>query len=420
MKYLVFLLLLGTTQWSCNLVTDSDFKSNSDRPYVVLISFDGFSHEYVSLYDTPNLDKFILGGTSASRMVSSYPSKTFPNHYTMVTGLYPGNHGLIDNSFYDRQRKEVYRVSDRTKVEDEYYYGGTPLWQLVQQGGMKSASYFWVGSEAPVSGSFPDFYKIYDGKVPNEERINVVLDWLKLEEEERPNFVSLYFSFIDDVGHEYGPYSEEMAEAVVEADRLVGLLLDKMSSLSFKPNVILVSDHGMMPMDNDPDTFIPFDKLINLENPAFLGVNNGTHGHVYAITADNSQVDSLYNSLKLSAELGYGVYKHDNLPEHWNFENDRVGDIFMVADPGKYLTRSSRNIDSWEEEWGTHGFDPYVCEEVGAIFYANGPNIAVNKKIEEFQNIHLYPLIAEIFGLTIPEIDGRLEVLQPIIVNETQ
>ena len=415
MKAYWSLLLVVFIQLSCNNINGYD--SSSGEPYVILVSFDGFSHEYADLYDTPNLDQFISGGSSTSKMISSFPSKTFPNHYSIVTGLYPGNHGLVDNTFYDRERKEIYQISNREVVEDPYYYQGTPLWQLAQKNEMKSASYFWVGSEAPIAGSFPDYYHIYNGSVPNESRVDQVIAWLKLPDDSRPQFISLYFSLLDDAGHNFGPYSEEVAEAIMEADSLVGQLMSGLETLPFSPNVIIVSDHGMYPMNNEPETFIHFDKLLDMGNDAFLGINNGTHGHIYSTSASESQLDSLYNLLLNNGISGYDVYRKQNFPDNWNYQNDRVGDILIVAIPGKYLTRSSRNIETWENEWGTHGFDPYVCDEVGGIFYANGPNIASNTKIDEFQNVHVYPFIAKILGINTPEIDGKIEVLESIYIK---
>ena len=201
---------------------------------------------------------------------------------------------------------------------------------------------------------------------------------------------------------------------MIEADRLVGLLMSGLDSLPFEPNVILVSDHGMYSMNNEPESFIYFDKLLDLTNESFLGINNGTHAHIYSISEEESQVDSLYNLLIDNRTMGYDVYKKSNLPDHWNYQNDRVGDILMVANPGNYLIKSTRSIETFAEEWGTHGFDPYVCDEVGAVFYANGPNIASNKKIEAFENIHVYPFIALIFGIETPGIDGKVEVLESI------
>ena len=391
----------------------------SEDPYVVLVSFDGFSHDYVSKYETPQFDAFIKSGSSAERMIPSYPSKTFPNHYSLVTGLRPGSHGLVDNTFFDRDRQDIYRIGDRSKVEDAYYYGGLPLWQLGQQHGMKSASYFWVGSEAPVAGSFPDYYHIYDGSVSNETRIDQVFTWLDLPDNERPRFVTLYFSFIDDVGHRHGPDAAETDEAVREADRLLGLLMEGVEASSLDINVILVSDHGMYPMVTRPETFIILDDLIDSADTGFLAINNGTHAHVYSKMGNTEKIDSAYNAIKNSGNHGFKVYKKGEFPEKWDYNHDRTGDIIIVADPGKYLIYSNRDTSTWEENWGTHGFDPYEARSgsMSAIFYANGPNILKGTTVGAIDNVDIYPFIGRILGLTIPQIDGSIGDLESIYKN---
>ena len=192
-KYFELIILIAVL----GFVAIAKTSEKHEPAYVLMISFDGFRHDYVEKYDAPHFKAFIEKGAKAEALTPSFPSKTFPNHYSLVTGMYPGNHGLVDNSFYDEELDVVYRASKRELVENPAFYGGLPLWQLTQQNGMKSASYFWVGSEAPVAGSFPDYYYIYDGSVSNEARIDEVVRWLNLPEEDRPHFISLYFSLVD-------------------------------------------------------------------------------------------------------------------------------------------------------------------------------------------------------------------------------
>ena len=111
-------------------------------PYVILVSFDGFRHDYVEQIDAPNFKALMKKGAYAEALIPSFPSKTFPNHYSIVTGLYPGNHGLVDNSFYDPKRNELFELKNRQRATDPYYFGGTPLWQLARRKGLKSASFF--------------------------------------------------------------------------------------------------------------------------------------------------------------------------------------------------------------------------------------------------------------------------------------
>ncbi|MFT7381615.1 MAG: putative AlkP superfamily pyrophosphatase or phosphodiesterase, partial [Roseivirga sp.] len=341
--------------------------------------------------------------------------KTFPNHYSLVTGLYPGNHGLVDNSFYDKELDLQYGIGNRSMVENSAFYGGLPLWQLVQQNGMKSASYFWVGSETAIAGSFPDYYHIYDEKIKNEDRITAVIDWLNLPKSERPNFISLYFALVDSQSHRTGPNSEETKQTVLEADRLLGLLMEELKNVDLPVNVIITSDHGMNEIQPKDENLITYeDVLKGLNQKEFRFVSNGAHAHFYV--QDKANIDQIYNGLK-TKENHFKVYKKDEFPANWHYNNERVGDILITMDADYYLTSASnkaRQIAAGITR-GEHGFDPYVTEDMGAIFCANGPNIKADAKLPKFENVNVYPLVAQILGITqLPEIDGKLEVLKSI------
>ncbi len=388
-------------------------------PYVIMVSFDGFRHDYVENYNAPNFKAFIKEGVAAEAMIPSFPSKTFPNHYSLVTGLYPDHHGLVDNTFYDSELDLQYSIGNRERVENPAFYGGLPLWQLVQQNGMKSASYFWVGSEAPIAGEFPTYYHRYDGKVPNEERIAAVIDWLELPEQERPQLISLYFSLVDDAGHSYGPDHEETKKAVLEADRLLGLLKTGVDKLNLPTNIILVSDHGMEPIYPQKENYIDFTELTKgLDMTKVRAINNGPHAHFYV--KDNETKQATLETLKSRANK-YKVYLKENLHDHMRYgSHERIGDILVVVEPGHYISSARRiknNIDN-EVTRGEHGFDPYTTTTMGAIFYANGPNFKKGLKIEKFENVNVYPLVANILGITqLPKIDGELDILKPILKN---
>ena len=195
------------------------------KPYVILVSLDGFRYDYAKRYHAEHLLALGAEGASAPEgMLPSYPSITFPNHYTIVTGLYPEHHGIVANSFYDPARKETYNYHDRQSVGDGTWYGGTPLWVLAEQQGMRSASFFWVGSEADIQGVRPTYYLKFDASFPNQKRVEQVLAWLHLPPEQRPHMITLYFSDTDTAGHRYGPDSPQVAEAVHELDGEIGLV----------------------------------------------------------------------------------------------------------------------------------------------------------------------------------------------------
>tara|TARA_R110000796_G_scaffold77585_1_gene173370 strand:- start:98461 stop:99705 length:1245 start_codon:yes stop_codon:yes gene_type:complete len=388
-------------------------QTSEEPPYVIMISFDGFRHDYVEKYDAPNFKKFIESGVSAEAMLPSFPSKTFPNHYSLVTGLYPGNHGLVDNNFYDRQLDLQYSIGNRKVVENPAFYGGLPLWQLVQKNGMKSASYFWVGSEAPIAGSFPDYYEIYDGKVKNEDRISTVIEWLKLPKAERPNYISLYFSIVDDQGHANGPNGTK--ESVLEADRLLGLIMEQLKQIDLPVNVIVTSDHGMNEVANTEESLINVNEVLEgINNDEYRFVNSGTLAHLYV--NDQSKIDQIYTAIK-GKENNFTAYKKEGFPKNWHYQNSRSGEIVLVANAGHSLSSKSNRerMIAQGGVHGEHGYDPYVTEDMATIFYANGPNIKPGTKLPKFENVNVYPFVAHILGINeLPEVDGKLEVLKNI------
>jgi predicted AlkP superfamily pyrophosphatase or phosphodiesterase len=377
-----------------------------ETPYVILISFDGFRYDYVSKYDLPNFKAIISEGASAE-LIPSFPSKTFPNHYTLVTGLYPGHHGLVDNYFYDPQLKVKYSMRDPKMVTNPAFYGGTPLWQLAQQQGLRAASFFWVGSETPVQGMFPNYYVPFNEPYPNKKRVDQAMTWLQLPENERPHFISVYFSLVDHAGHDFGPSSEELKKSVIEADSIVGDLRNRLKTLNLPVNLVIVSDHGMMDMKAGGGTFVTLSKLFDTKNKAVIFSNGGTQVQLFT-----KNTDSLYSVLK-SKEEHFKIYKKSEVPARWNYDNDRSGDLLMVIEPGYYfqVNEKQSNDSSWYPAWGTHGFDPGLVKEMRGIFYAIGPNVKSGVALQPFENIHVYPFVAKILGLKIPPVDGKEKVL---------
>lgn len=379
-----------------------------ETPYVIMVSFDGFRHDYVERYNLPNFKQFVHQGASAKALIPSFPSKTFPNHYTLVTGLYPGNHGLVDNEFYDPEQKKKYAVRNRAMVEDPSFYGGTPLWQLAQQQGLKSASFFWVGSEAKIQGTFPDYYRLYDVKIKNEERIEQTIAWLKLPEADRPHFISLYFSMVDHEAHKSGPTSLETQKVLHSADSLVGMLMREIKKIKLPVNIVIVSDHGLYDLKREEKVFRYVNQMIDTKSQSVVFANAGSQVHFYT-----KNIDSLYAVLQ-NQERGFKTFRQHEFLKRWHYNHVRSGDVLIVAEPGTYfLTVPFEEVAQWEGtgNFGEHGYDPALTDQVNGIFYAMGPNVKRDVKLEPFENIHVYPFVAKILGLKIPEIDGDGKVL---------
>jgi len=380
--------------------------AQAGAPYVLLISIDGYRHDYNALYQPENLTRFAAEGVGAPSLIPSYPSDTFPNHYGIVTGMFPGNHGIVANSFFDPERDALYRLGDAATVTDGAWYGGIPLWSLAERAGMVAASYFWVGSEAEIAGARPSYYERYSDFVPHADRIEQVLEWLSWPVEYRPHFVALYFSSVDTAGHRGGPVSDQVRQAVLALDRDLGTLFAGLESIEPAVNVFVVSDHGMVALEPD--------KVIDIDARADLGglrlVNMGSKIFLYG---DNGErIRQAYADLKAN-ESNYRVFSAGETPAAWHAGNPRFGDIIVAADAPYTLVRASTALDF---PAGSHGYDPYLYPEARGVFYARGPDLRSATTIPSFGNVHIYPLIAELLGLEAPEdIDGRLEVLEEIL-----
>ena len=397
------------------LITPCLLSQSRETPYVILISFDGFRYDYAEKFNAPTFKSLSSTGAYAEGLIPTFPSKTFPNHYSIVTGLYPGHHGLVDNNFFDPLRNELYEMKNSNRVRDAYYYGGKPLWKLASDHGLKSASFFWVGSELTDPKLRPEYYYAYDESVPDSIRIQQVISWLSLPERERPHFITLYFSSPDHEGHLFGPSSNETRAAVLNADATLKSLFEKLEKLSLPVNTIIVSDHGMEELQKKPETYIFLDEILDTKDTSLQIANGGTQVHLYLKSQQN--IDALYKKIN-GSDSSYIVFPRQHFPKRWHYDVPRAGDLLLVAQPGYYFIEQARdkflrNLQPGQY-FGVHGYDPKVVKNMQGIFYAVGPNIRARQKIKPFENIHVYPLVAKILGLTTPRIDGDARVLQSI------
>ncbi|WP_294239511.1 ectonucleotide pyrophosphatase/phosphodiesterase [Chryseobacterium endophyticum] len=382
------------------------------RPYVIMISTDGFRYDYAEKYHAENLLKYSNEGVQAKDMLPSYPSITFPNHWTLVTGLYPSHHGLIDNYFYDYKRKENYEASSRKTAEDGSWYGGTPLWALAEKQGMVSASMMWVGSASEAGGKRPTYYYPYHEKFTPSEKVEKVIDWLKLPMAQRPHFIALYFPEVDASGHHFGPDSKETEDAVHSIDHAIGNLVQQVSDLGLKNvNFIFVSDHGMIKVDGEHPLEIP---SLLLDKNKFDYYNSQTILRVYV--KNPKDIRKTYKELKKNKTGDYEVWLDKKLPQYLHFATrddryHRIGQIILIPKAPKIFLEKGK-----KGPVGKHGYDPRMVPEMKATFFAWGPEFKNNLEIGEFQNVNVYPLVADMLGLKISQpIDGKRKVLKKIV-----
>jgi predicted AlkP superfamily pyrophosphatase or phosphodiesterase len=323
----------------------------------------------------------------------------------------PERHNLVDNSYFDPEKGEMYTMSKRQLVGDGSWYGGTPIWVQAEKEGMVSASFFFVGSEADIQGIRPTYWYSYDGGIPEMRRVQQALDWLRLPAQVRPHLITMYFSNMDDAGHSYGPNNDaKLREALMRLDTALGKLFNEVDSLGLPIHFIIVSDHGMAEVG--PDQFLPIDPLRN--DSLYITVNNGALAHFYL--RPQAHPDSVFQYLQSQA-VHARIYKTQDFPHYRaNIDNPRLGDFIALPDFPYYYTdlRSMRFLRRGGAK-GEHGFDPAITDLHG-IFYAQGPLLKAGLTLPRFQNVHIYPLICQLLGLSVPSgIDGRPEVLAPAL-----
>ncbi len=368
---------------------------------------DGFRWDYTTMTETPNFDRLAAEGVKAASLKPAFPSKTFPNHYTMVTGLYPDHHGIVQNNFYDPELDRKFTVGNRKAVQDSIFWGGEPIWETAEKQGVKSASYFWVGSETNAYYQ-PGIRKLYEHNFPFEQRIDSVISWLRLPTKERPHLILFYFHEPDGVGHEYGPESAKTLTEVRYLDSLLGVFLDKLEQVevdqNIKVNFITTSDHGM--------GFIPAGQTILLDT--FIDMNriDKVHGGnpMYLLQPDGDYLEDCLAVLDSTPHLK--AWKKQNLPASYHYgSNNRILDLVVEAERGWGLGFSGRRQGY---SLGTHGYDPENTDMHG-IFYARGPAFKTGYTHHTFQNVCLYPLIAEILGIKPAQTDGDLNQVIPML-----
>jgi len=405
----IAIILISLTVWAIA----------QDKSYVVLVSFDGFRYDYPDNADTPNFDRLMGEGVKAISLQPIFLSKTFPNHYAIATGMYAENHGIISNRFRDPEWDEVYSLGNRSAVQDAKWYDGEPIWVTAENQGVKTASYFWVGSVAPIGGKYPSYYYYYDQDVPFSKRVKQMVTWLEMPPEERPHLILLYFHEPDWTGHEYGPNASETRRTVQQADSTLGLILTALDTLDIGRNVNLIvcSDHGMSEVTSD--------RLIYLEDYIDTSDIELSGSDPFAFV---EQVEGGPNLESVAAQLRgmhphLQVYLKDEFPARWHYQNNRrIPDLLLLADDGWYIV-SSRDEASklWmlkkdpNAVWGTHGYDNREMS-MHAIFYARGSSFKQGYDMDTFNNVHIYTLIAKLLDIKpYSGIDGSLDSVRVML-----
>lgn len=402
---LIVLCVIGLSLMGC---AGQPQKPEAEK--LLLVSFDGFRHDYLSKTETPNFDALVQSGVISEGLIPIFPTKTFPNYYAIATGLYPENSGFVGNSMYDSAMGLSFSMGDRDQVENPAWYGGEPIWNTVEKAGKKAGTMFWVGSETLIQDMRPTHWKSYDGSMPDSARVDSVIKWMTLGNEKEIDFGTLYFSFVDSRGHRHGPDSPEVLEAIRRADKLVGYLVHNLqkTGLASKTNLMIVSDHGMAEVSRD--RIVVLDEMIDPEDVELIEYSPSVMMDVKA-----GKLEEVYESLK-EKEDHYRVYKKEDIPERFHLKNHpRVPDILMVADLG-YTINFESYFNSRQEypSGGAHGFDNQE-RDMHALFLAKGPDFKSGFEAGLLQNVHLYELMAHLLNIDPARNDGSLDSVSVLL-----
>jgi predicted AlkP superfamily pyrophosphatase or phosphodiesterase len=385
-------------------------------PRVLLISLDGFRADYIQRPGAVRLRELAARGVRAERLVPVFPSKTFPNHYSIVTGLRPEQHGIVANAMQDSVLG-AFRTSDSLAQRDARWWGGEPIWATAERQGHRAASLFWPGSEAPIGGRTQSWWSRYHHDLPRDERVRRALAWLALPADSAPAVITMYFPDLDDAGHAFGPASAEVDSAIAKADSAVGAIIDGIAQLGLEDNVnvIIVADHGMSATSRE--RVIVLDDYLDLST---VDVIDWTP--VAAITPRAGDEERVYRALH-GRHPRLQVFRKGEVPARWHFNaHPRITPIVAVADDGwTIMSRAQLGralaTDSAQRRTGAggaHGYDP-ALSSMGAVFIAAGPGIARGRVVPAFSNIHVYSLMAHLLGLRPAPNAGTLDSVRRVI-----
>ena len=383
---------------------------------LILVSLYGFRWDYLQKYDAPTLKALAAGGSHAGRMTPSFPSKTFPNHYTLVTGLRPEHHGIVSNYFYDPVLQASFNKNlPGDNADARWWQQGEPIWITAEKQGVRSAAYMWPSCDAEIHGTRPSLHQSYDGRARANNRVDALLAWLDLPAEQRPRFCALYIDVVDVVGHKAGPDAPETAAAVKEADNAIARLLAGLEKrgLRDRTNLVVVSDHGMSEQSAD--------RLVYMEDLADITrievESTGPNGGVRPKPGTVSPAE-LAAAMRAKAPPQVQIYAREEVPARYHYrDNPRIPAVVFIADDHWNVElKSVVKKFSGSLERGNHGWDP-ASPNMGALFIASGPAFKHGHEFADVENIHLYNLLCATLGLKAAPNDGDDRLAREVLAR---
>lgn len=407
MKFLVAVLLLVSLAGA------------ADAPWrpLLLVSLDGFRWDYTEKYaaEAPTLRALQRDGASLQALIPVFPSNTFPNHYTLVTGLYPAKHGIVNNDFYEPESQQFFHYNQPARALDPRWWGGEPIWVTAIRQGRRAATAFWVGSEVPIDGIRPNFWQRFDYSIPFADRLDQVVRWLTLPAGERPDVVTFYLEETNGAGHRFGPDSPETAAAVKLLDTRIAALLARLRAAGIEPNLVVASDHGMTA--THVDRVVLIDDVVD-RNAVLIEAE----GSVLAARPLQGDAPALARALGRLPHVQ--VFLAEDLPPRFQLRgSSRIAPVWVLPEEG-WLVGTRTNYERLKTRYkergflqGDHGYDPALPSMHG-ILIAHGPAFRRGVVAPAAENIHVYPLLCAVLGLKPAAVDGDDRLVRALLRPE--
>jgi predicted AlkP superfamily pyrophosphatase or phosphodiesterase len=380
----------------------------AEPPPLIVISIDGFRWDFLDRPPAVRLRALAVRGARIDRLIPPFPTKTFPSHYTIVTGLYPDHHGIVANAMVDPAIERPFIPSDTLAVSDPRWWGGEPIWVTAIRQGRRAATMFWPGSEAAIGGIRPTYWRRFDARLPNTDRFAQLLAWLDLPPDSAPHLLTLYLNELDFVAHKTGPRSAETDSALGRVDRALGAFLDSLRTrrLDHRVNLLILSDHGLT--DSPTDQMIYLDDYFDLASAEIHD-----WGPVAAIAPRPDRTEAVLHRLQ-GAHPKLAVYRKAEVPSRFRFgSHPRIAPIVAIAAEGWTITTRTRRPAT---DLGNHGYDP-ALESMAALLIGVGPGFRPGSRIASAESVHLYELMARLLGLVPAPNDGRLDSVRALLAS---
>jgi predicted AlkP superfamily pyrophosphatase or phosphodiesterase len=378
-----------------------------------MVSIDGWRWDYLSKFSPPALTALSARGVTSEGLIPVFPTKTFPNHYTIATGLYPDRHGIVSNNMRDPALPGTFTLGNVDVQRDTRWWGGVPLWVTVERQGGVAATMFWPGTDREIAGDRPTLWRPYDGNVSNAERVDQILAWLRRPEATRPTFLTLYFEDVDSAGHDFGPDAPQTRETVAHIDGAIARLVAgiEASGLTSHVNLVVVSDHGMA--QNAYDRVIVLDDYVDLQTIDVIDWSP-----ILGAAPIRGSVDDLYRALH-GKHPALEVFKNEDLPARYRLAgHPRYPPVIGIADDGWHITSRARLRTPRGEETagGNHGYDSRH-QSMHGLFIAAGPSFRTGITVPRFESVHVYELLCRVLGVRPESNDGDPSVTAGFLIE---